>query len=165
MNIGEAARASGVSAKMLRYYESIGLVPQATRTVTGYRTYGDHEVATLRFIRRARDFGIPMDRVKLLVGLWQDKTRPSRDVKAIALEQVAELEAEITALTAMKNALASLANACRGDGHPDCPILDDLGRASRTRQPRRTLGKGQRFGAPAPGRSQAVGPIGGASTG
>ena len=156
MNIGEAARASGVSAKMLRYYESIGLVPQAGRTVAGYRTYGDREVATLRFIRRARDFGIPMPRVKLLVGLWQDKTRPSRDVKAIALEQVAELEAEITALTAMKDALASLAHACRGDGHPDCPILDDLGRASRARQPRRTPGKGQRF--TAPGRSQAVGP-------
>ena len=163
MNIGEAARASGVSAKMLRYYESTGLVPQAGRTVAGYRTYGDREVATFRFIRHARDFGIPMDRVKLLVGLWQDKTRPSRDVKAIALEQVAELEAEITALTAMKDALASLANACRGDGHPDCPILDDLGRASRARQPQRALGKEQRFGAP--GRSRAVGPTGDAGTG
>ena len=155
MTIGEAAKASGVSAKMLRYYESIGLVPQASRTVAGYRTYGDREVATLRFIRRARSFGLPMARVKLLVGLWQDKTRPSRDVKAIALQQVAELESEIAELTAMKDALAGLAQACRGDGQPDCPILDDLARA---RQPRRPPGQGQRFGASS--RSRAVGPAG-----
>jgi MerR family copper efflux transcriptional regulator len=126
MNIGEAAKASGVSAKMLRYYESIGLVPQASRTAAGYRTYGQREVDTLRFIRRARDFGIPMDRVKILVGLWQDKTRPSREVKRIALQQVAELEAKITELTAMKGALAGLAQACHGDSRPDCPILRDL---------------------------------------
>jgi len=126
MNIGEAAKASGVSAKMLRYYESIGLVPQAGRTAGGYRTYGQREVDTLRFIHRARDFGIPMDRVKVLVGLWQDKTRPSREVKRIALQQVAELDAKITELTAMKDALASLAKACRGDSRPDCPILRDL---------------------------------------
>jgi MerR family copper efflux transcriptional regulator len=78
MNIGQAAAASGVSAKMLRYYESIGLIPQAGRSPAGYRIYGDREVETLRFIRRARDFGLPMDRVKLLVGLWQDASRPSR---------------------------------------------------------------------------------------
>ncbi len=126
MNIGEAARASGVSAKMLRYYESIGLIPQAARTVSGYRTYGDREVDTLRFIRRARDFGIPMDRVKTLVGLWHDQTRPSREVKRIALEQVTELEAKIIELTAMRNALGELARSCRGDSRPDCPILRDL---------------------------------------
>ena len=150
MNIGEAAKASGISAKMLRYYESIGLVPRPNRTGSGYRTYGAAEVNTLRFIRRARGFGIPMDRVKLLVGLWQDGTRPSREVKAIALEQVAELEARIAELTAMRDALADLAGACRGDSHPECPILEDLGRASpagrQPQEPPRVLGKGLRFG-------------------
>ena len=126
MNIGQAATASGVSAKMLRYYESIGLIPAAGRSASGYRIYGDREVETLRFIRRARDFGIPMDRVKLLVGLWKDTTRPSREVKRIALQQVAELDSKILELTAMKDALERLADACRGDSRPDCPILQDL---------------------------------------
>ena len=130
MNIGEAAKASGVSAKMVRYYESIGLIPPAARSAAGYRTYGDGEVDTLRFIRRVRDFGIPMDRVKLLVGLWQDRTRPSREVKRIAIEQVMDLEAKIAELTAMRDALARLAGACRGDEEPDCPILRDLEGAS-----------------------------------
>lgn len=132
MNIGDAAAASGVSAKMLRYYESIGLIPSAGRTPAGYRTYGDREVATLRFIRRARDFGLPMDRVKLLVGLWQDASRPSREVKFLALEQVAELESKIYELTAMKDALADLAHRCRGDSRPDCPILRDLAGSAAT---------------------------------
>jgi MerR family copper efflux transcriptional regulator len=130
MNIGEAAAASGVSAKMLRYYESINLIPPAGRTEAGYRTYAERDVDTLRFIRRARDFGLPMDRVKMLVGLWQDRTRPSREVKQIALTQVTELEARIAELTAMRDALADLADACHGDDRPDCPILRDLeGRA------------------------------------
>lgn len=132
MNIGEAARASGITAKMIRYYEGVGLIPAAERTGAGYRTYSDRDVETLRFIRRARDFGVPMDRVKLLVGLWQDKDRPSREVKAIALRQVAELEAKIAELTAMKDALAGLAKACRGDNRPDCPILSDLAGVSST---------------------------------
>ena len=132
MNIGEAAVASGVSAKMLRYYESIGLIPQAGRTSAGYRTYGEREVETLRFIRRARDFGLPMGRVKLLVGLWQDASRPSREVKKLALEQVADLEAKIGELTAMKDALADLAGRCRGDNRPDCPILLDLAGSAST---------------------------------
>ena len=132
MNIGEAAKASGVSAKMIRYYETVDLIPPADRTVAGYRTYGDRDVDTLRFIRRARDFGVPMDRVKLLVGLWQDKNRSSREVKAIALRQVAELEAKITELMAMKDALAALAQACRGDNRPECPILHDLAGVSST---------------------------------
>jgi MerR family copper efflux transcriptional regulator len=126
MNIGEAAAASGISAKMLRYYESIGLISPVLRSPAGYRTYGDREVETLRFVRRARDFGLPMDRVKLLVGLWQDASRPSREVKKLALEQVAELEAKIGELTAMKESLADLAHHCRGDSRPDCPILRDL---------------------------------------
>ena len=132
MTIGEAARASGVSAKMLRYYESIDLVPRAGRTAAGYRVYGEREVQTLRFIRRARDFGIPMVRVKLLVGLWQDKARPSREVKRLALQQVAELDAKIAELSTVRDALASLATACRGDSRPDCPILQDLEGAGDT---------------------------------
>ncbi len=135
MNIGEAARESGVSAKMLRYYESIGLIPHAGRTHAGYRIYGNADVETLRFIRRSRDFGLPMDRIKLLVGLWQDKNRPSREVKDIARRQVAELEARIAELTAMKDALAALADACHGDNHPDCPILRDLAGTSMTTSP------------------------------
>jgi len=132
VNIGEAAKASGISAKMLRYYESIALIPPAGRSAAGYRTYSDRDVDTLRFIRRARDFGVPMDRVKLLVGLWQDKRRPSREVKALALRQVADLEAGIAQLTAMKDALKGLADACRGDSRPDCPILGDLAGVSAT---------------------------------
>jgi MerR family transcriptional regulator, copper efflux regulator len=150
MNIGEAARASGVSAKMLRYYESIELIPRAGRSDAGYRTYSEREVDTLRFIRRARDFGVPMERVKLLVGLWQDKDRPSREVKEIALRQVSELEAKICELTAMKDALEELARACRGDSRPDCPILRDLeGVSSSSSHPRshsRHGNAGQRFG-------------------
>jgi MerR family transcriptional regulator, copper efflux regulator len=149
MNIGEAARASGVSAKMVRYYESIELIPRAGRSDAGYRTYSDREVETLRFIRRARDFGVPMERVKLLVGLWQDKDRPSREVKEIALRQVSELEAKIRELTAMKDALSALASACRGDSRPDCPILKDLeGVSSSPAHPGSHSGRGhagQRF--------------------
>ncbi len=126
MNIGEASRASGISAKMLRYYETIGLLAPAGRSAAGYRTYQQNEIETLRFIRRARDFGMPMRRVKMLVELWHDRSRPSREVKAIALRQVAELEARIDELTAMRDALAELARACHGDDRPDCPILRDL---------------------------------------
>ena len=147
MNIGGAAKASGVSAKMLRYYESIGLIPPAGRSASGYRTYGDREVETLRFIRRARDFGIPMERVKLLVNLWQDTTRPSREVKRLALQQVAELESRISELTAMKDTLAGLAQACRGDSRPDCPILRDLaGVSTAPPHPRSSIRTAGRFG-------------------
>ena len=149
MNIGEAAKASGVTAKMIRYYEDVGLTPPAERSRAGYRSYSDRDVDTLRFIRRARDFGVSMDQVRLLVGLWQNKNRPSREVKEIALRQVADLTAKIAELTAMKDALRELADACRGDSRPDCPILKDLagvaltpshpGPASRSRK------SGQRF--------------------
>jgi MerR family copper efflux transcriptional regulator len=126
MVIGEAAKASGVSAKMLRYYESIGLIPTATRTEGGYRTYGAREVETLRFIRRARDLGLSVDRIKLLVGLWHDRERPSREVKRIALAHVSELRIKIAELTAMCATLEELADACHGDQRPECPILRDL---------------------------------------
>lgn len=126
MNIGEAATASGVSAKMIRYYESIGLIPKPTRTESGYRRYTAADVDTLRFIRRAREFGLPMPRIQLLLGLWLDRERPSRDVKKIALDHVAELRARIADLTAMADALDHLAERCHGDARPECPILHDL---------------------------------------
>jgi len=128
MNIGQASAASGVSAKMLRYYEEIGLLPKAARTEAGYRVYSANEVNTLRFIRRARDFGMPMPRIARLIGLWLNRERPSREVKTIALEHVEELRARIAELTAMAEALAGLAEQCHGDATPDCPILRDLER-------------------------------------
>jgi MerR family copper efflux transcriptional regulator len=126
MIIGAAARASGISAKMLRHYETIGLIPPAARTGSGYRTYSPRDVETLRFIRRARELGLSMPRIKALVGLWHDGARPSRDVKRIALAQVAELHSRIDELTAMCATLEHLAHACHGDQRPDCPILRDL---------------------------------------
>ena len=126
MNIGEAAAEAGVNAKAIRYYESIGLIPAAARTDAGYRVYSGTDVATLRFIRRARDFGIPVERIRVLVGLWQDRHRASAEVKRVALDHVEELNARIAELTAMRDALQSLADACHGDARPDCPILHDL---------------------------------------
>lgn len=128
MNIGQAAKASGVSAKMLRHYESIGLLPRAVRTESGYRIYEKAEVETLRLIRSARDFAMPLARVGRLVALWRNKGRPSAEVKRIAEEHIAELGEKIAALQAMKRTLAQLVRACPGDASPDCPILDDLGR-------------------------------------
>jgi len=126
MNIGQASAASGVSAKMLRYYESIGLIPRAGRTEAVYRVYTDTEVQTLRFIRRARDLGLSIERIRVLVGLWHDRERSSADVKRIATDHVAELEARIIELTAMRDTLQELAEACHGDHRPECPILHDL---------------------------------------
>jgi MerR family copper efflux transcriptional regulator len=126
MVIGEASRASGVSAKMLRYYESIGLIPAAGRTEAGYRFYGQAEVNVLRFIRRARGLGLSMKRIKLLVSLWQDRQRPSREVKRIATEHIIELRAKIAQLDAMCETLEELADRCHGDERPECPILHDL---------------------------------------
>ena len=126
MNIGQASAASGVSAKMVRYYESIGLIPKADRTEAGYRVYTEGDVQTLRFIRRARDLGLSIERIKLLVGLWHNRERSSADVKRVATEHVAELEAKILELTAMRDTLQELADACHGDHRPECPILRDL---------------------------------------
>ena len=127
MNIGEAARASGVSAKMIRYYESIGLVPEAARTTSGYRTYGNSEVQILRFIRRGRDLGFPVETINTLLALWRDRSRQSADVKRLALDHVTDLERKIAEMQAMADTLRHLAQTCAGDGRPDCPILDDLG--------------------------------------
>lgn len=136
MNIGQAAVASGVSAKMLRYYESIGLIAKAGRTEAGYRTYGEAEVHTLRFIKRARDLGLPIERIRLLVGLWRDKDRSSADVKRIATEHVAELRAKIVELSGMCGTLEDLAAACHGDHRPECPILRDLEGRGTARRPK-----------------------------
>jgi Cu(I)-responsive transcriptional regulator len=127
MNIGEAAAASGVSAKMIRYYEETGLIPPAGRTPSGYRTYGAKEVQILRFVRRARDLGFPMEKVADLLALWRDRSRASADVKHLAEAQVQALEARIREMQAMQATLQHLVHACAGDDRPDCPILDDLG--------------------------------------
>ncbi|VXC12411.1 HTH-type transcriptional regulator HmrR [Burkholderia sp. 8Y] len=126
MNIGEAARASGVTAKMIRYYESVGLLNPVGRTSSGYRVYGEHEVHALRFVRQARRLGFLVDDIRKLLALWRDRTRASAEVKAIALEHVAELDCRIAELTDMRDTLSHLANHCHGDSRPDCPILDKL---------------------------------------
>jgi Cu(I)-responsive transcriptional regulator len=136
MNIGQAAAASGVSAKMIRYYESIGLVPSPVRTEAGYRVYTEADVHTLRFVRRARDLGFPVEQVGDLVALWHDRSRASTDVKRISLDHVAVLEEKVRQLQSMADTLRHLAENCHGDGRPGCPILDELA-AERAAVPRR----------------------------
>ena len=128
LNIGEAAARSGVSAKMVRHYESLGLLPQVRRTDSGYRQYGEREVHMLRFIRRARDLGFGMAEIAELLKLWQNRRRSSAAVKRIAQEHVADLERRIAEMTAMKETLEQLASCCQGDHRPECPILEDLER-------------------------------------
>ena len=131
MNIGEASRASGVSTKMIRYYETIGLIPQADRSEAGYRNYGDNDVHTLRFIRRSRDLGFTVEQMADLLALWRDRSRASGEVKKIALEHVEILERKAEELKAMSQTLKHLAAHCHGDGRPDCPILEDLADAAK----------------------------------
>lgn len=126
MNIGEASRASGVSAKMIRYYEEIGLIAKVPRSAAGYRSYEDADVHTLRFIRQARDFGFSIEKISELLALWRDRGRASADVKTLALAHLAELEAKIRELEAMASALKHLARHCHGDDRPECPIIDKL---------------------------------------
>ncbi|MFO1136636.1 MAG: Cu(I)-responsive transcriptional regulator [Rhodoblastus sp.] len=135
--IGEAAKASGVSAKMIRYYESIGLIAPPRRSAAGYRYYDERDVQTLRFIRRARDLGFPVDDIGRLLELWRDGERSSADVKRLAEQHIAALEERISALQAMQAALERLACACHGDDRPDCPILEDLAVAGDTGAPAR----------------------------
>ena len=125
-NIGEAAKATGVSAKMIRDYEKLGLIPPAERSFAGYRLYADADLHRLRFIRRARGMGFPMKQVAELMALWNDQRRPSAKVKQLALDHADGLDAKIAELQAMQRSLRALANACHGDARPDCPILDDL---------------------------------------
>ena len=126
MNIGEAAKASGVSAKMIRYYEQTGLIPEAGRTASGYRTYTTTEVQMLRFVRRARDLGFTVERIAELLALWRDRSRQSADVKQLALSQVEGLRRKIREMEDMVATLQHLAHGCNGDHRPDCPILEDL---------------------------------------
>lgn len=126
MNIGEAAKVSGVNAKLIRHYESIGLIPKATRTESGYRVYSDTDIHILIFVKRARGLGFSMKEIKKLVGLWKNKKRASSEVKALALIHLKELERKIAELEAMTKTLRHLSKCCQGDNRPDCPILDEL---------------------------------------
>ncbi len=126
MNIGEAAKASGVSAKMIRYYEETGLIPPAARTSAGYRQYSDQDVHMLRFIRRARDLGFAVEGIRELLGLWRDQSRHSADVKRLAMTHVTDLRRKIAELEDMAATLEPLARACHGNDRPDCPILSEL---------------------------------------
>lgn len=126
LNIGDAAKASGVSAKMIRHYESIGLLAAARRTESGYRVYGQDDVHVLRFVHRARALGFSLDQIGTLLSLWQDKGRASADVRALARRHIGELDRKIAEMQAMRRTLESLAASCHGDARSDCPILDDL---------------------------------------
>ena len=126
MNIGEAAKASGVNAKLIRHYESIGIIPKATRSSAGYRVYSDSDVHILSFVKSARGLGFSMKEIKKLVGLWRNKSRASLEVKKLALTHVEEMERKIADLTEMTATLKHLAKNCHGDGRPECPILENL---------------------------------------
>lgn len=137
MTIGAAARLSGVSAKMIRWYEETGLLPPVARSESGYRHYGPADLHTLRFVRRARDLGFSVEAIADLLALWRDRARPSAAVKAIALEQIADLRRRIGELEGMARTLETLAETCCGDARPDCPILDDLAAAAGSPSPAR----------------------------
>jgi len=126
MNIGQAARKSGLSAKMIRYYETIGLLKPALRTDSGYRLYHDDDLHTLAFIKRSRDLGFSLEEVAQLLTLWQDRERASADVKALAHRHIDDLNRRITELTGLRDTLQNLASHCQGNDRPDCPILSDL---------------------------------------
>ncbi len=127
MNIGDIANATGISAKMIRYYEDIGLIRPAMRTLSGYRVYSDNDLQTLRFVRRARDLGFTVKQIDDLLTLWRDRSRASADVKQIALGHVAALEKKMQELKDMSDTLLHLASHCQGNDRPDCPILKNLG--------------------------------------
>ena len=126
MNISEAAERSGVSAKMIRYYESIDLLPPAARRPNGYRDYGERDVSVLQFIRRTRDLGFSMEEVAALLALWLDRRRPSREVKKLAEMHIADLERRMKEMRSVLRTLRTLADHCHGDERSECPILDDL---------------------------------------
>ena len=137
MNIGQAARHSGLSAKMIRYYESIGLLRPAGRSDSGYRRYGEQHLHVLAFIKRSRDLGFSLEEVGKLLALWQDRERASADVKALALAHVDELNRKIAELSALRDTLSDLVQHCQGDHRPDCPILRDLESGCCHTQPER----------------------------
>lgn len=131
MTIGAAAKASGVSAKMIRHYESVGLFPAAVRTDSGYRLYNEKEVSTLRFIRQSRDLGFSIEQIRVLLGLWQDRKRPSRQVRALALAHIDEVNEKLSELQSIKATLEHLVLTCQGNDRPECPIIDSLALDSR----------------------------------
>jgi len=145
MNIGEASSATGVSAKMIRYYETIGLIRAAARTEAGYRVYGDEDVHTLRFIRSARDLGFSVEQIEELLALWRDRSRASANVKAVALRHIEELEQKARELHNMAATLRHLAEHCRGDQRPNCPIIESLAKPGGAAAKPKT---GPRFGKP-----------------
>ncbi|MFK7700751.1 Cu(I)-responsive transcriptional regulator [Pseudomonas caspiana] len=126
MNIGQAAKQSGLSAKMIRYYEATGLLQAAHRSDSGYRLYGKDDLHTLAFIKRSRDLGFSLEEVGKLLTLWQDRQRASADVKALAREHIAELNQKIEEMASLRDTLQELVDHCHGDDRPDCPILKDL---------------------------------------
>ncbi len=126
MNIGQAAESAGVNAKMIRYYESIGLISEANRTDSGYRQYTEKDVQTLRFIKRSRELGFSIERIKTLLSLWQDRSRKSGDVKKLARQYITELDQDIQKLQSMRDQLQHLSDCCKGNNRPDCPIIDEL---------------------------------------
>jgi len=130
MNIGEVAEKSGVPAKTIRYYEDVGLIPPARRTESGYRDYDDRDLATLRFVQRARSLGFSVKDVGALLALWHDNARASAEVKALAADHVSEIDRKLAELKSMRRTLVDLMERCHGDDRPDCPILDDLARAT-----------------------------------
>ena len=133
-NIGSAARASGVTPKMIRHYEALGLIPKAARTARDYRVYDERDLHSLRFIKRARQLGFSIPEIKSLLGLWRNQRRASAEVKRLALQHVNELDEKIAVMQAMRNTLTHLVHHCRGDTRPDCPILEDLEGRARTKE-------------------------------
>ena len=148
MNIGQASQASGVSTKMIRYYEEIGLVPRAARRDSGYRDYGESDVHRLRFIRRARDLGFTVDQIEGLLGLWSDRSRASADVKALALGHVENLRRKMAEIEGMIATLEGLARSCHGDHRPDCPIIEELAASAEAAPLPAAKGTPRRFGQP-----------------
>lgn len=126
MNIGSASRASGVSERMIRHYEAIGLIPPPARRDSGYRDYSEADVHRLRFAANARDLGFPIEEIRALLDLWSDEARSSADVKALALSRAESLGRKVDALAAMRAALLDLAGRCEGDERPDCPIIERI---------------------------------------
>ncbi|OYZ21761.1 MAG: Cu(I)-responsive transcriptional regulator [Bdellovibrio sp. 28-41-41] len=126
MNIGQAAKVSGINAKLIRHYESIGIIPRAIRSEAGYRTYSETDVHILSFVKRSRNLGFSMKEIKKLVGLWRNKNRASSDVKSLAVKHIEEIEMKVLELQAMVKTLKHLAKTCHGDHRPDCPILENL---------------------------------------
>lgn len=151
VNIGEASAVSGVSAKMIRYYESVALIRPAGRSDAGYRLYGETDVQTLRFLRRARNLGFSVDHMRQLLALWRDEKRASADVKRLVLVHVAALDAKAREIAEMSSALRHLAEQCEGDHRPDCPIIDNLATVTDLNN--------RRPSAPAPGDAERPVPL------